>query len=166
MERSISLIVAMDENRLIGRRDGSLPWRLPNDLAHFKRGTLGKTVLMGRKTWDSIGRPLPGRENWVLSRDAAFAPEGVRVFGSLDAALAAHRSGELVVMGGAEIYRQALPLVQTLYLTEVLARIEPQDGDVRFPPFDRAAFRELSCEDHPADARNAYAHRFLRCERR
>lgn len=166
MERSISLIVAMDENRLIGRRDGSLPWRLPNDLAHFKRSTLGKAVLMGRKTWDSIGRPLPGRENWVLSRDAAFAPEGVRVFGSLDAALAAHRSGELVVMGGAEIYRQALPLVQTLYLTEVLARIEPQDGDVHFPPFDRAAFRELLCEDHPADARNAYAHRFLRCERR
>ena len=164
--RRISLIVAMDENGLIGRRDGSLPWRLPNDLAHFKRSTLGKTVLMGRKTWDSIGRPLPGRDNWVLSRDPAFAPPGTRVFDSLDAALAAQGQGELVVMGGADIYRQAMPAVQALYLTEVLARIEPQEGDVHFPPFDRAAFRVLSCEDHPADARNAHAHRFLHCERR
>lgn len=164
--RLIALIVAMDENRLIGRGN-TLPWRLPNDLQQFKRSTLGKTVLMGRKTWESLGRPLPGRPNWVVSRDPAFAPQGARVFGSVEAALAAHEQGELVVIGGGELYRQTLPLSQRLYLTQVLTRIEPaQPGDVHFPAFDPGAFRQVSREDHPPDERHAHAYRFLAFERR
>lgn len=162
---SPSLIVAMDLNRLIGR-DGGLPWRLPNDLAHFKRVTLGKTVLMGRKTWDSLGRPLPGRDNWVISRDPAFAPAGARTFASLAAALAAPRDTALMVIGGGELYRQALDHCRYLYLTEVQTRIEPQTlGDVHFPAFDRSQFREVDSEVHEADARHAYPYRFLRLER-
>lgn len=165
-EGSLSLIVAMDQNRLIGR-DGGLPWRLPNDLAHFKRLTLGKTILMGRRTWDSLGRPLPGRDNWVVSRDPAFAPAGARAFASLAAALAARRGGELMVIGGTELYRQTLPSVQRLYLTQVLATLEPGGaGDVHFPDYDLAEFRECEREDHAADERHAYPYRFLTLERR
>lgn len=162
---TLSLIVAMDRNGLIGR-GADLPWRLPADLAHFKRMTLGKTVLMGRRTWDSIGRPLPGRDNWVLSRDPGFAPAGARTFDSLEAALAAHGQGELMVMGGADLYRQALPLARRLYLTEVLATLEPApSGDVHFPPFDRTRFRQIGSEAHEADERHPHAFRFLTLER-
>ncbi|TXI90884.1 MAG: dihydrofolate reductase [Cupriavidus sp.] len=160
-QKSISLIVACDENRLIGR-NGDLPWRLPNDLKHFKSLTVGKTILMGRKTWDSLGRPLPQRENWVLSRDAAFAPEGARVFATLEEAMSAHAEGELMVIGGAEIYRQALPHARRLYLTQVHAR---EQGDTWFPDFSNAGFREIRREDHPADDRHAYAYSFLILER-
>lgn len=163
--RSLSLIVAMDQNRLIGR-DGALPWRLPNDLAHFKRNTLGKTVLMGRKTWDSLGRPLPGRDNWVVSRDPAFVPSGARAFGSLDAALAAHQHGELMVIGGAELYRQTLSQARRLYLTQVLAQLDPLPGDVYFPAFELAAFQPIASEQYLADERHAYGYRFVTCERR
>ncbi len=194
----ISLIVAMDRNRLIGR-NGELPWRLPNDLKHFKRTTLGKTVLMGRKTWDSLGRPLPERENWVLTRDAGFAAEGARVFHDLDTALAAHAaerpaplsltppsappmvppspaererdigrpaadlgSGELMVIGGAELYRQVLPKATRLYLTEVDAAV---DGDAWFPLFDRTQWRAVHEESHQPDERHAWPYRFLTLER-
>ena len=161
MEKHISLIVACDENRLIGR-NGDLPWRLPNDLRHFKALTLGKTVLMGRKTWDSLGRPLPQRDNWVLSRDAAFSPEGCRVFTRLDDALAAHAQGELMVIGSAELYRQTLPRAQRIYLTQVHAR---EQGDTWFPDYSGAGFVETSREDHPADDRHAHAYSFLRLDR-
>lgn len=157
----VSLIVAMDEAGLIGR-DGHLPWRLPEDLKHFRRLTLGKTVLMGRKTWQSLGKPLEGRENWVLSRDPEFRAPGGRVFADLPAALAAHAEGELMVIGGAQLYAQALPLAQRLYLTRVHARLE---GDTRFPDLDLAAWRELGRADHPADARHAHAFSFLTLER-
>ena len=163
---SLSLIVAMDQNRLIGRR-GDLPWRLPNDLAHFKRQTLGKTILMGRRTWDSLGRPLPGRDNWVVSRAADFAPAGARVFASLDAALNAQTDGELMVIGGAELYRQTLHLARRLYLTQVLVALDGGTAiDVHFLDFDVAAYCELEREDHAADARHAYPYRFLTLERR
>ncbi|MGQ0530627.1 MAG: dihydrofolate reductase [Panacagrimonas sp.] len=163
---SLSLIVAMDQNRLIGRR-GALPWRLPNDLAHFKRQTLGKTILMGRRTWDSLGRPLPGRDNWVVSRAPQFAPPGARVFASLDAALNAQTDGELMVIGGAELYRQTLHLARRLYLTQVRVALEAEGStDVYFPEFDTTVFRELHREDHPADARHAFPYRFLTLERR
>ncbi len=161
----LSLIAAMDLNGLIGR-GGDLPWRLPEDLAHFKRMTLGKTVLMGRKTWDSLGRALPGRDNWVLSRDLGFAPTGARRFGSVAAALEAPRATELMVIGGGELYRQTLDACHRLYLTEVQARIEPAGlGDVHFPAFDRSRFRlgERIC--HPADARHPYAFHFIRLDR-
>ena len=161
MNRRISLVVAMDESGLIGRA-GQLPWRLPEDLKHFRRLTLGKTVLMGRKTWDSLGKPLEGRRNWVLSRDRAFRPAGCEVFATLDQALAAHREGELVVIGGAELYRQTLPLAQTLHLTRVRARVE---GDTYVPAWAAADFRQTAVVDHPADARHAHAYSFITMER-
>ena len=158
---TISLIVAMDENGVIGR-NGALPWRLPEDLKHFRRLTLGKTVLMGRKTWESLGKPLEGRRNWVLSRDASFQPAGCEVFATLEQALAAPRDGELVVIGGAELYRQALPQVHTVYLTRVHARVE---GDTVFPPWAPSDFRQTARVDHPADARHAHAYSFITLER-
>lgn len=151
----------MDRGRLIGR-DGELPWRLPNDLQHFKRLTLGKTVLMGRKTWTSLGRPLPERENWVLTRDGDFRAVGARVFHALDAALSAYKGKELMVIGGADLYRQTLSLAQRLYLTEVDAEL---DGDTRFPDFDRTHWREIESASHPADERHAWPYRFVTLER-
>jgi len=157
----ISIVVAMDEGGIIGRA-GGLPWRLPEDLRHFRRLTLGKTVLMGRKTWESLGKPLEGRRNWVLSRDRAFRPPGAEVFASLDQALAAHPGGELVVIGGAELYRQALPLADTLHLTRVHARVE---GDTRFPEWPVEQFRQTARVDHPADERHAHAFSFITLQR-
>jgi dihydrofolate reductase len=164
----ISLVVAMDEGGIIGR-NGTLPWRLPEDLKYFRRLTLGKTVLMGRKTWDSLGKPLEGRRNWVLSRDPAFRPAGCEVFGTLEDALAAHESRghgplphELVVIGGAEIYRQALPFADTLHLTRVHARVE---GDTHFPEWPVEQFREVAKVDHPADARHPHAFSFVTLQR-
>ena len=161
MKRRISMIVAMDENGLIGR-GGQLPWRLPEDLKHFRRLTLGKTVLMGRKTWDSLGKPLEGRRNWVLSRDPAFRPAGCEVFATLEQALAAHRDEELVVIGGAELYRQALPLAHTLHLTRVHARVE---GDTSFPAWTPSDFKQTAVVEHPADAHHAHAYSFVTLER-
>lgn len=158
---NLSLVVAMDRNRLIGR-DGDLPWRLPNDLKHFKQLTIGKTVLMGRKTWVSLGRPLPERENWVLTRDAAFSAPGARVFHALDAALAAHAGGELMVIGGADLYRQTLARASRIHLTRVDAAVE---GDTHFPAIDPAQWREVRCEAHDADERHAYAYEFVDLER-
>ncbi|HKY92453.1 MAG TPA: dihydrofolate reductase [Nevskiaceae bacterium] len=159
---TISLIAAVDEGGLIGR-GGGLPWRLPNDLQHFKELTIRKTILMGRRTWDSLGRPLPQRENWVVSRSGAFQPEGARVFASVADALAAHHEGELMVIGGAEIYRQTLPVARRLYLTRVHAHLQ---GDVYFPAFDELGFKEQSRDTHPADDRHAYAYSFIVLERR
>lgn len=157
----LSLVVAMDENGLIGR-GGGLPWRLPDDLRHFKRLTIGGIVLMGRRTWDSLGRALPERENWVLSRDPALKPRTACVFTDLDSALAQAGGRELMVIGGAELYRQTLPLAQRLHLTRVHARLQ---GDTWFPPFDAEAFRERARADHAADERHAHAFSFLTLER-
>lgn len=133
----IVLIVAMSRNRVIGR-DGQLPWQLPADLRRFKQLTMGQTLLMGRKTFESIGRPLPGRRTIVLSRNAEFRADGCQVVTDLQAGIAAARSAELFICGGGEIYRQALPLVEKIYLTELLREVE---GDSRFPelPVDRFA---------------------------
>ncbi len=151
----------MDRNRLIGR-DGDLPWRLPNDLKHFKQLTVGKTVLMGRKTWTSLGRPLPDRENWVLTRDAQFSAPGARAFTDLDAALAAHAGGELMVIGGAQLYAQTLPLAARIHLTRVDAEVQ---GDTYFPKLDPAQWREVSVETHAADDRHAHGYSFVELER-
>lgn len=160
---TLSLLVAHDLGRVIGR-DGDLPWRLPNDLKQFKQRSLGKTVLMGRRTWESLPRkPLPGRDNWVLSRDPAFAAEGARSFQSLEQALAAHPGGELLVIGGGELYRLALPRAQRIYLTLVQTQV---NGDTWFPDYDPADFQEIERLDHPADAQHAYAYSFLTLERR
>ena len=158
---ALSLIVAMDRNRLIGA-NGQLPWRLPEDLKHFKALTLGQTVLMGRKTWDSLGRPLPQRDNWVLTRDRGFAPPGCRVFHELDRALATPAQGALMVIGGAELYRLTLPLAQRLYLTLVDAQLQ---GDTWFPEFPQEQWREVGRRDCPADERHAHAYSFLTLDR-
>ncbi|ODU34415.1 MAG: diacylglycerol kinase [Lysobacterales bacterium 69-70] len=158
----MALIVALDRSGAIGRA-GDMPWHLPDDLARFKRLTLGKPVLMGRRTALSIGRALPGRRNLVLSRggDAPYATqETVR---SLDAAIAAAGDAELCVIGGGEIYALTLPLATRLCLTEI--DTQAADADTWFPAFDRAQWRERTREHHPADARHAHAFDFVDYER-
>lgn len=142
---TLSMIAAMAKNRVIGR-DNALPWRLPEDLKHFKTTTLGKPVIMGRKTWESLGRPLPGRRNIVVSRNATYMLAGGELFPSLDAALAACSDDpECFVIGGAELYRQALPLAQQIHLTEIDIEVE---GDAHFPAIDPEDWQEISREAH------------------
>jgi dihydrofolate reductase len=160
---SLSLIVALARNRVIGRA-GRLPWRLPEDLKFFRRMTVGKPVLMGRRTFESIGRPLPERQNIVLSRDPAYRADGCQVVQSLGAALAvAGPAAEVMVIGGATLYARTLPRAERLYLTLVQAKVA---GDVYFPAFDWSAWREDWREEHSADERHAYPYTFLRLERR
>ena len=137
---ALALIVAYARNRVIGR-DGGMPWHYREDLQHFKRVTLGHPILMGRRTYESIGRPLPGRRNLVLTRQAGYTAEGCEVFSSLDDALsAAHRADDLpFVIGGAALYRLALPRVTRLYLTEIQEEVE---GDTYFPEIDELAWQE------------------------
>ena len=140
----ISAVVAMSENRVIGK-GGQLPWRLPEDLKRFRILTTGHTVIMGRKTFESIGRPLPNRKNVVISRQPGFHSEGVVVVHSLDEALqSCGQESEVFVIGGGEIYRAALQKIQRIYLTLVHSQI---DGDAYFPEFDESLFREVSRED-------------------
>jgi len=159
----LELVVAASRNGVIGR-DNGLPWRLPADLAHFKRLTLGHPILMGRRTWDSIGRPLPGRQNLVLSRDPAFRAAGAVVVHSLAEARAAAAGAErLMVIGGAQLYRACLAEAEVVHLTEVDTDIE---GDTRFPPWQRADWQEVWRESHPPDARHAYGYSFVTLRRR
>jgi dihydrofolate reductase len=158
----ISIIVAAAENGAIGS-DNRLPWHLPDDLKRFKALSLGKPIVMGRRTFDSIGRPLPGRTNIVVSRQAGLALEGALVVQSLDAALAAAASvPEIVVIGGAEIFRQVLPRTDTIHLTRVHA---PVAGDVFFPELDPEQWREAGVEHHAADERHQYAFSFVNLQR-
>ncbi len=143
----MAIIAAVARNQVIGRGH-ALIWHLPADLAHFKRVTLGHPILMGRKTWASIGRSLPGRRNVVISRNADFIAAGAETATSLsDALRICTEAPEVFIIGGADIYSQAIPLAQQLWLTEVHA--EPQ-GDVYFPAWDRDAFVEISRTPHPA----------------
>ena len=158
----LELVFAAARNGVIGR-DNGLPWSLPADLAFFKRLTMGHPVLMGRRTWDSIGRPLPGRLNLVLTRDAGLRLEGATVVHTLAAALTAVGSApRLMVIGGADLFRMCLPNAAVLHLTEVDADVE---GDVTFPTWDRQAWREVARAAHPADARHAYGYSFVTLER-
>ncbi|AUT44545.1 dihydrofolate reductase [Achromobacter sp. AONIH1] len=160
MTPSLTLIVAYSDNRAIGR-DNALPWRLPGDLAHFKRSTLGHPIIMGRKTWDSLGRPLPGRANIVVSRNPDFAPEGAIVVASLEAAARACGDvAEAFVIGGAQIYAQALPLARRVLATEVHARVE---GDAFFPLLPAFQWKETARERQPAE--NGYEYDFVTYER-
>lgn len=154
----IVLVVAVARGGVIGA-DGTLPWHLPADLAHFKRLTLGHAVIMGRATFESIGKPLPQRLNIVLTRQADFAAPGVDVVTSLAAAYAraATHGGPAMVIGGAAVYAQALAHAQRIELTEVHADLP---GDTHFPPLG-GEWRETAREDHPADARNAYPYSFV-----
>jgi dihydrofolate reductase len=154
----VSIIVATDERGAIGRA-GQLPWRLPDDLKRFKALTLGKPVVMGRRTWDSIGRPLPGRLNLVVTRQAGLHLPGATVVGSLDEALsAAGDSPEICVIGGADIYRLALPLADTLHITRVHAVV---DADTYFPLLDLEQWVEVAREERAADERHAHAYAFV-----
>jgi len=164
----IAIIVAMDEDGLIGV-DGGLPWRLPDDLARFKRLTMGHALIMGRRTYDSIGRPLPGRRTLVISRDAGLVIDGVRVCGDLDAALdavAADGDETAFIAGGAEIYALAMPRATHIHMTRVHERLMPPAGasSVYFPALDERAWRETAREEHPADERHAYAFAFVDLE--
>jgi dihydrofolate reductase len=165
----LALVVAVAENGVIGRGN-ALPWRLPTDLQHFRRLTLGKPVVMGRNTFESIGRPLPGRSNIVISRRPDYAADGVQVVPDLDRALALAEDialidgvDELLVIGGEQVYRAALPRAQRLYLTQVHAEV---DGDTFFPLPDPAEWIERSRERHPAGGSDSHAFSFVCLDRR
>jgi dihydrofolate reductase len=158
----ITLVVAMARNRVIGR-DNTLPWHLPADLRHFKTVTLGKPVLMGRKTFDSIGKPLPGRTNLILTRDPDWRAAGTLAVHSVEAALEYSRPApELAAIGGAEIFNLLLPRAARIHLTRVEAEIP---GDTLFPTLDRSQWLERDCRTFVADERNAYDMTFITLER-
>lgn len=149
----IAFVVATDRNRVIGK-DGGLPWRLPDDMKHVRAVTMGKPLIMGRRTYDSIGRPLPGRTNIVLTRDTSFRPDGVLVAHSPDEALRlAGDVPEIIVFGGAQVYKEFLPLAERLYLTTVDAAV---DGDTYFD-MGKDDWRVVANERHEADDRHPYA---------
>ena len=154
----VSIIAAMDRNRLIGNRN-QLPWHLPADLAHFKQVTMGKPIIMGRKTYESIGRALPGRTNIVLTRSSDFNAEGVLTANTLEQALDyVSAEDEVMIIGGSAIYELTLPRADQLYLTYVENSFE---GDAWFPDFDLDQWHVIASEEHSADEKNSSAYRFV-----
>ena len=163
MTQRISLIAALDRNGVIGD-GGNIPWRLPADLKYFKRVTMGKPLVMGRKTYESIGRPLPGRQNIVLTRRRDFEAPGCTVVHSMEEALAAAGDAEeVMVAGGGTVYRQFLPRADRLYLTFVDTEAE---GDTTFPSIDATDWHLIFEEAHAADEENPIPYRFTVFERR
>jgi len=159
----ITIIAAVARNGVIGR-DNGLPWRLKADLQRFRALTMGHPLLMGRKTWESLGRPLPGRRNIVISRNPNFQADGAEVFPSAAAALeAVGGDAKVFVIGGADVYRQLMPCADRLMLTEVWAEV---DGDAHFPPIDSMQFIEERREAHDADADNEHDFDFVEYRRR
>ncbi len=158
MQRQLAMIVAHDRNRAIGYA-GQLPWHLPADLQRFKALTLGHTVVMGRKTFESIGRPLPGRSNWVLTRDPNWQAPGVRVFRSWSAAREQHQDGQLWVIGGGEVYQAALEDVLRIESTEV--NVSLSHADAWFAPVADAHWMVIARQAHPADTRHAHEFEFV-----
>jgi len=158
----ISLVVAVAQNGVIGR-DGELPWHLPDDLKAFKRITLGRPVLMGRKTWESIGRPLPGRHNVVITRQPDYVADGATVVESPESALELLADEpEIMVIGGGAIYRAFLDRADRIFLTRVEMTV---DGDATFPVLDPGDWTEVSREYHPADERHAAGFTLLSLDR-
>jgi dihydrofolate reductase len=159
----LSLIVAMDQKGVIGR-DNALPWRLSSDLQHFKAVTMGKPIIMGRKTHDSIGKPLPGRRNLVITRNPVYNAPGCEVCTSLDEALAkCQTESETVIIGGRDIYEAAIKKADRIYLTEVHADV---DGDTWFPVFDWSEWKKIEQQDFSADDKNEYPFSILTLERK
>lgn len=157
MASRLSLIVAMARNRVIGN-NGAIPWRLPNELQLFKRVTMGHHIIMGRKTWESIQRLLPGRTTVIVTRQNDYTVPGATVAASLtDAIKACGNDDEIFVIGGGELYREALPIADRIYLTTVDAQ---PAGDTRMPDFDLRDWREISSESFAADAKHPHAYRF------
>jgi dihydrofolate reductase len=161
----ISAIIAMSTNRVIGKNN-QLPWHLPADLKHFKKITLGKPILMGRKTYESIGRPLPGRCNIVISRDKKFQAPGCILAHSIESALtiaSEQRSEEIFIIGGALLFQETLPITQRLYLTVIHHEIQ---GDTYFPELNLAEWQEVKCLDHTPDKENNYSYSFKVLDRK
>ena len=156
---TLSLIVAMDDNRLIGNKN-KLPWHLPADLAFFKRTTMGKPIVMGRKTFESIGKPLPGRRNIVITRDAAFSAAGCEISNSIETAMSlTSNDDEVMLIGGASLYRQTLARAMQLYITRIHHSF---DGDTWFPDINLGEWKEVNREDFDADHNNQYAYSFIK----
>ncbi|WP_456414188.1 type 3 dihydrofolate reductase [Thiolapillus sp.] len=157
----ISIIAAMARNRVIGK-ENKLPWRLPADLQHFKRLTMGKPMIMGRKTWESLPGLLPGRPHIVVSRNRDHQATGASLVHSLEEAIRqAGNAPEIMIVGGANLYAQALPFAQRIYLTEIDLDVE---GDAWFPELDSARWREIRREEHEADENNPVNYRFVTLE--
>ena len=162
MAARISIVVAMGKNRVIGAA-GGIPWKLPNELQLFKRVTMGHHIIMGRKTWESIGRLLPGRTTVIVTRQRGYTVPGAVVVNSLTAAMAqCAGDDEVFVVGGGELYREALPLSNRLYLTVVDAA---PAGDTLMPEINYAQWREISSEQHAVDEKHAHSYRFCVYER-
>jgi dihydrofolate reductase len=162
----LSAIVATDRNGVIGK-DDDIPWHLPADLKYFKRRTLNHHIIMGRKTFESIGRPLPKRTNIIVTRNPFFIASNCLVAGSLESAIELARSNgeeEAFIIGGGMIYEQSIPLIERLYLTEVDAEVE--NGEVFFPKLDPALWTEVSSESHQPDEKNPHAYTFKVLERK
>jgi dihydrofolate reductase len=160
---TVSLVVAASTNNVIGS-DGGLPWHLPDDLRHFKRLTTGNPIVMGRKTFESIGRPLPDRRNIVMTRDPDYMARGCDVVSSVREALDIEADAdEVMIIGGGQVYRDFLPHADRIYLTRVQADVE---GDTYFPDIDEAGWRLVSSEPHAADEKHAYAFDVMVYERR
>ena len=164
----LAVIVAQSENRVIGRNN-KLPWHLPEDLKYFKSVTMGKAIIMGRKTFESIGRPLPGRTNIVVSRNPDYQAAGIEVVHDLASAISKAESLSLIngneealIIGGSQLYGQALALTDRLYLTQVHAEV---DGDAYFPAIDRQEWQQVGCEAFSADGCNPYDYSFLVLDR-
>ena len=158
MKPRVSLIVAMARNRVIGRNN-ALPWRLPADLKHFKSLTMGHHMIMGRKTFESIGKPLPGRISVVVTRNSDYSMPGIITANSLEAAISAcGNDQEIFIIGGAELYRQAIHLADRIYLTEIEADIP---GDAFMTEFERNLWQETSRTSHAPDEKNAYPYHFV-----
>jgi dihydrofolate reductase len=163
----ISILVAMAKNRVIGRNN-ALPWQLPPDLRRFKELTMGHHIVMGRKTYESIGRPLPGRTNVIITRQAGYQVPGAIVVASIDQALKVCSAGkevdqEIFVIGGAQIYRQSLGLCQRIYITEIQQEF---DGDTLFPELNQQEWREISREKHRLNDDNGLEYHFVVLDRR
>ena len=159
---TISFVVAYDRKRAIGK-DNRLPWRLPDDMRHVRDVTMGKPLIMGRRTWDSIGRPLPGRTSIVLTRDPEFRCEGCLIARTPAEALKlAHAAPEIIVFGGARVFEEFLPRADRIYLTEVETEA---DADTYFPVLDATEWREVERTRHPADERHVHAFSFVTLDR-
>ncbi len=155
----ISLLVAMDQHRLIGK-DNQLPWHLPQDLAYFKKVTMGHKIIMGRKTFESIGRPLPGRENIIVTRDMTYTQPGCTILHSIEEiiALSSRSNEEVFVIGGAEIFKEILPVSDRLYITEIDHEFE---GDTYFPERKHSEWIKVSAERGIMDEKNPYDYQFV-----
>lgn len=161
MKKHLTLIAALGKNRAIGL-NGRMPWHLPAELQHFKRTTMGKSLVMGRKTWQAIGRPLPGRQNIVVSRNPGFTADGIEVVNSLIAALQIASSREVMVIGGGQLYELALPLAGRMVLT--LVDIEPE-ADTWFPEWDQTEWEKTGEERFEADEQNPLAYSIIELKR-